>query len=766
MTQIGNELPNTLLGSGIDTLFGLGANDNLSGSQDGKGLMNGNAGEDTLRSRAPGDTMYGGQGNDVLVSAGGSLMFGDLGNDTLLGESSTSIFGGGLGGSDTMNGGDGNDSLVAAPGGNSLLFGNAGNDTLVAKNRQDTLFGGQGDDCLEVGSFALLAYGDLGNDKIISTGSNGGATLFGGSADLAKNAQDGNDTIKSGGRNLVFGNGGNDSIEGSTGDTIRGGQGNDSITAAGAQVFGDLGNDVIRVSGNSTVDGGAGSDTLTATGSGNTLTDGGSEANTFVLGSGAANNLVKLGSGIGAQTVNASGAGSNNTIDGATSGGNNTITSTGNNYIILGSGQETVTATPTDTVVGAAANDRIVGNPVLLGAAGLISGGTGNDVLQGGSGIDTLEGLGGSDTLTGGAGADIFLFRGANLAAVGIGSFSGATITGTGVNVLYTYGGTGSPVSLTQGQTFSGAATALPKITGTASSSFVGGNGTFALGANGASFIFVEGGGSASFVQNGTITSNVNFSVTPTPALGAALSIQSGTTVLAGSGAFTGGTTAVGTTTVPLAGYGYSTSGFDVITDFQSGADQIRIAASMLGNLSATTGGATIGTANAQAGVFSASNLNYDSRTGILYFMPDRAAGTAISNVATFGSVAQFAGASFLVGGTQGAAGTVPFAPQFVGGTTNAFPLLSDSSSFAQGTTPAFLGPFNQPLAAGTFTGGGTGLVAGYVQTRYTFAQTGTAAAFANAGTPDKLPIPFLQVLASPNTPASSLVFNTDVTLF
>jgi len=742
VTQIGNELPNTLLGSGIDTLFGLGANDNLTGSQDGKSLLNGNQGEDTLRSRAAGDTMYGGQGNDVLISSGGSLMFGDLGNDTLVGESTTSVLGGGLGGSDTMNGGDGNDSLVAAPGGNSLLFGNAGNDTLVAKNRQDTLFGGQGNDCLEVGSFALLAYGDLGDDKIISTGSNGGATLFGGSADLAKNDADGNDTITSGGRNLVFGNGGNDVITGSTGDTIRGGKGNDSITAAGAQVFGDLGNDAIRVSGNSTVDGGAGSDTLTATGSGNTLTDGGSEANSFVLGSGAANNLVKLGSGIGAQTVNASGAGSGNTIDGATSGGNNSITSTGGNYIILGSGQETVRATPTDTVVGAAAGDTIIGGPVQIGAVGNIVGTPNADVLVGGSGNDTIEGLAASDTLTGGLGADVFLFRGGNLDAVGRGSFSNSIIGGSALFLTYTYGGGGGN-SLGSGQTFGAAATQGTFVNGTAIA--IGNTvGTFsgaATGTNLPQFLF-SSNGSIGFINGGTIVSDVRFTTTPPPGIGEELRIAFGTNTVGNFGVGNGTSFAPGGN-LAATGYGYSTSGFDVITDFEDGTDKIAIQASMLG-LSAASGGATIGTASASAGAFANTNLTYDSQTGVLYFMGTQSAGTNLKSVSTFGSTSVFSSAVFYTG----------------------------TAAQANGGTLASVTGTNTALSFTSFGTGGAGTF-GFVQTYYTFTPSTTARSIAistdgttiTPAAANRLPIPFLQILNGGNPVAATIDFN-DITLF
>lgn len=762
MTQIGNDLPNVLIGSGIDTLFGLGEGDGLTGSQDGKGLMNGNAGNDTLRSRSPEDTMYGGQGNDVLISSGGSLMFGDLGDDTLVGEGVVSVFGGGQGGSDTMNGGSGADSLVAAAGGNTLMFGNAGNDTLLAKSGSDTLFGGQGDDCLEVGSFAVLAYGDLGSDKLLSMGSNGGATLFGGSSDADKNTEDGDDTITSqGGGNLLFGNGGNDVLSGSTGDTLRGGQDNDTITATGAQVFGDFGDDVILGSGISTLNGGAGSDTLTAFGSGNMLMDGGSEANTFVLGAGATDNLVMLTPGNGSQLVNALAAGSGNTINGAASNGNNIISSNGNNLILLGSGAETVNAQPTDTVIGAVSGvDLILGGPVLGSASGFITGDAGSNVLQGGTGADTIEGLGGSDTLTGGAGRDVFLFRGDSLSDVGIGSFNGGTVTGTAQIFNYAYGlptqqaldELGSGVTFTTDPTSTfysiigtvayGTSTAIPNGT----VNYVGGVPVFQ---------FIDSQGTAVFIDTtpgaaaaDAIRGNRDFTVDPQPAFGesAVLVKQGGTNVVVPDAAFfrrqaadapdnTGGQFAG-------AGYGYSTSGFDVITDFERGTDKIVIEASMLAaNL---TAGATVGTASAASGVFQDTNLAYDKNTGILYFLP--AGNTDIGTVPTYSTEPLFQQARFGIQVNDASAGTN-------------LPLdIFDAGAFGTaGTGVNFAGAL-APTTQGTVV----------IQTRYTFAPTGSTViaiqdgdgGALNAASAGNIPIPFLQVLNAGLPVAQDLTVN------
>lgn len=755
MTQIGDQFPNILTGVGIDILFGLRGADSLTGSEEGKNLMNGNQGNDTLRSVAPEDVMFGGQGNDVLISAGSALMNGNQGNDTLIGDPSGGIPGVGMGGGDIMFGGQGNDVLESAAGGRSLLFGNRGKDNLRANGSGDVAFGGQGDDRIEVGTFAVLAYGDMGNDTLVAPGSTGGATLFGGSADGVKNRQDGNDIIISGGGNLIFANGGSDSLFASPTDTVFGGQGEDFITIERGLAFGDLGDDAIFGSGNATVDGGAGSNILTALGSGNVMTAGGSTTNTFILGTGASGNLITLGSGTATQIIDASAAGPGNTIDASASGGEVRLSSAGGNYIILGSGL-VVDPTPTDFIINPGPDAINFFPPIAPGTAtgttigggetpptptpppagtvpvagttpvGLIIGTPSAEVLAGGTVNDTIEGLGGPDTLIGGAGADVFLFRGANLAAVGIPAFNGAIIGGTLQTYSYLYGG--------------------PAISATAYGTSV--VGTIAY-TGGTAVLQFSSGGTIAFINSGAgqIQASIPFLVSPPPNAGAStVSIAQGTLPVPGA-TFTVQPSVISSGgTFAGAGYGYSSSGFDVITDFEDGTDKIAIQASMLGI--AGTGGITIGTASAAGGQFSPTNLSYDPATGILYFLPGPGAAPFIGPVSTYGTTVTFQQARLGLLGTAG------------GGLTNInTPVFGDggvANSFAE-------------LFGGTFTQ--TGTIA--IQTTYTFGTVGVAIAIpsafgtsvgglAAAGT--LIPIPFMQILNS-NNPVGSIDFNDIVFL-
>ncbi|HMO87067.1 MAG TPA: calcium-binding protein, partial [Lacipirellulaceae bacterium] len=120
-------------------------------------IMSGN-GNDMLFGGNGRDTIYGGGGDDVIVLEGvaeglGEFAFGGSGNDTIYGTSGNdSLYGGddddyleGFGGVDEIYGGAGNDTIYGGPGGNGITTG----DILNGGAGNDTIYGGDGKDFIE-----------------------------------------------------------------------------------------------------------------------------------------------------------------------------------------------------------------------------------------------------------------------------------------------------------------------------------------------------------------------------------------------------------------------------------------------------------------------------------------------------------------------------------------------------------------------------------------------------------------------------------------
>ncbi|WP_377477991.1 MAG: calcium-binding protein [Microcoleus anatoxicus] len=224
-----------------------------------RSLLDGGAGDDTLKGGFASDTLIGGADNDSLsgiftVASGGDGGDTINANGTFTGTTPTSI---------TLEGGLGNDSLVGSFNGTvtNIMNGGGGNDTIVFGTTNDKLIGDSaGNDFISYASsvnFASpnvttvnritddqgnnLIFGANGTD-VITTGS-GNDTLYGGPATLPSGAVatvDGDDTLNAGGGNDVllggFGNDyliggdGDDSLGGGPGaDTLIGGNGNDTI---------------------------------------------------------------------------------------------------------------------------------------------------------------------------------------------------------------------------------------------------------------------------------------------------------------------------------------------------------------------------------------------------------------------------------------------------------------------------------------------------------------------------------------------------------
>ena len=214
------------------------------------------------------DSLYGGDGDDVLVGlAGGNTLDGGEGNDSLYGGD----------GDDNLNGGNGDD----------VYFFSKGSDTARDTSGFDTLLFGEG---ISLGDLTIEkrddgSYFGTTNNLIISDGAGNsilfnqqfygtssqldilqfanGTTVQLSSIEIDSHGTEGNDFISGietgdlSTDDIMFGHGGNDTISGNSGaDILYGGSGDDYLSGGlGFDIaYGGIGNDYIR--------GGDGLDTL------------------------------------------------------------------------------------------------------------------------------------------------------------------------------------------------------------------------------------------------------------------------------------------------------------------------------------------------------------------------------------------------------------------------------------------------------------------------------------------------------------------------
>ena len=413
-------------------------NDNAFTGSDGKDLMIGLAGIDTLRGGNEGDDIHGGRGNDKL--------YGDAGTDTL-------------------RGGDNNDELYGGAG-NDALEGGAGNDTYIFES-------GDGNDIITddggklyfkaatgIESFAFSREGDnlkitVGSDSVtIEDFANGEYTLHYGTDDTPlgrlslATSEGGTLSARSGNQPDV--------IVGSTVvDTLDGGAGND-ILQGGADddtLYGGAGDDILQGGADDdTLDGGAGNDTLEG-GAGTDDTyifESGDGADTIQGDTDGGKLYFKDAAGIDSFSIarNAQGdarieVGSDSVTikdfangkytlhhgTGDTPLGRISLATTAGGRINAGSDDKAdlmIGSGGADFFAGLAGNDFLyggegsdtlyggIGNDFLYGGAGIdnLHGDDGNDFLYGGGGVDTLTGGAGNDELYGGVGVDSYIFGG------------------------------------------------------------------------------------------------------------------------------------------------------------------------------------------------------------------------------------------------------------------------------------------------------------------------------------------------------------------
>ncbi len=349
-------------GGALGTGFGLTLNS--TAETNGKLLVTGGAGADTITLGSGNNTVFGGAGNDTIdASAGGNnVLSGGDGDDTF-------ILSGALTSGVVIDGGSGTDTLYLSSGTvtSAMLTG--------VVNVERLVFSGEAilNSPIQFNTFDLSA--NSGADTLtLASGYTGATTVTLGSGDTVVNT----------GANVALTVNVTDAAMGAAGtQVIFGGSGTDTLnlTGATAGISGSATAVTLHAASNveiiNIIDAGDGSGTG-ATGAGKDVS--------LTLASGYAKSV----------TVDAS------SLDAGASGLDETFTFNAS----LSSG--------TVTVTGGAAADSITGssgNDVLSGGAGndLLIAGSGFDRLDGGDGDDTLSfGLffDGNDTVAGGSGTD------------------------------------------------------------------------------------------------------------------------------------------------------------------------------------------------------------------------------------------------------------------------------------------------------------------------------------------------------------------------
>jgi Ca2+-binding RTX toxin-like protein len=428
---------------GLDRMHGGPSADTMSGGIDidtmygdaGDDLMNGDAAEDRMYGGANDDEIHGDNANDYIEGNGNAdEIWGEEGEDRLVGGTTYdgSTFGGSTAagqddGGDTMYGGNADDVMTGdnasiaasgvetlieeeSEGGDDLMYGD--NPTDPAEQGEDRMFGEFANDEIHGGPLDDYAEGNAGSDEIY--GENDEDDLIGGS-DVA-DADDAGEELVSGGAGIDYIAGDNAQItRASPRSIVLLDLNSSNADAAGDDLLhGDAANDVMYGQGeNDTMHGDAGDDYM----EGNTGSDemhGGADLDDMAGGSGHDNGgdsgSVRLLDFVIDENV--SGAGDQMFGDGGVDymGGDNVhITRPiGQRLIALHNvdfaGGDSVAAnlSGNDTMHGGDANDLMYGQ----GADDDMFGDGNDDYMEGNAGSDDMEGNAAADKMVGGSGQD------------------------------------------------------------------------------------------------------------------------------------------------------------------------------------------------------------------------------------------------------------------------------------------------------------------------------------------------------------------------
>ncbi|MEM6561399.1 MAG: calcium-binding protein, partial [Planctomycetota bacterium] len=427
------------------------------------GVIEGNAGNDTLRGSFAAETLSGGEGDDQIISVGLTratlsvgLALGSSGDDDIVHSGIGTVDAGDGNDSVRLEGtpvtrtvevftGAGNDYVTAITPGRLVVRTDAGNDTIdLRTSGQATVFAGTGDDLVTYGRIADAQRGSeqiflqSGDDKAIALG------------------------LSASGQALVTGDQGNDTLVQQDGpdlfydDTFRGGDGTDWIDYGQRRdetivwTRDNTANDGDTIRGerddiNDDVEYAFGVDDYTPlpinflSGKvqqiGRVLYLNGTEFNDsvrverfvddprilevnigpnggrFYLPNDDRIDRMEIAVGRGDDDVQLLGDVPTGNVS-AGPGDDYVLGGSGNDFIVGGDGRDTLAgATGNDTLRGDAGADRLGGgkkNDLLLGSAGddRLFGDAGNDTLDGGGNVDRLFGGDGNDDLRGGSSND------------------------------------------------------------------------------------------------------------------------------------------------------------------------------------------------------------------------------------------------------------------------------------------------------------------------------------------------------------------------
>lgn len=376
------------VGAGIDTirefenLIGSAFADTLAGDWNTGNTVDGGDGDDLIKGTGD-DILIGGTGTDTVSYASAFGVIVNLGTGTAQNVSAT--WADALTGFENIVGSSDADTLTGNDGGN-VISGGWGNDLIDGGAGDDTLDGGSGTDTVSYVSAVSGVVVSLSLSGAQDTGGAGADTIIDVERIIGSAFAD--SLVGHGGANTLDGGAGNDVLEGGAGtDILVGGLDLDtaSYASASSAVTVNLG----LTAAQNTI--GAGTDTLN--GIENLL---GSGFNDTLTGDAAANSIS---GGAGNDTLQ--GGGGDDALDGG--GGADTASYS------LAAGAVIVNLSTTGAQnTGAAGTDTLIAMENLLGSNfnDVLTGDGAANTLNGGSGDDWLDGGAGNDVLAGGTGID------------------------------------------------------------------------------------------------------------------------------------------------------------------------------------------------------------------------------------------------------------------------------------------------------------------------------------------------------------------------